>query len=147
MLDLRGELDVQTTQQTMLEAREQQHQQQLQEQAAKTKEKAAELEAVSKELQVGGAVTGHLLSALPDLHFVTVAAVWLPGAWLDRLSPSTDSHLHMHVCLQAAQDKLDASEERARELYDCNKRLEDHIHDLESRKRAPLYQKRQVLVR
>jgi hypothetical protein len=45
---------------------------------------------------------------------------------------------------QAAQEKLDSSEERARELYDCNKRLEDHIHDLESRKRAPLYQKKQV---
>jgi hypothetical protein len=45
---------------------------------------------------------------------------------------------------QAAQEKLDTSEERARELYDCNKRLEDHIHDLESRKRAPLYQKKQV---
>lgn len=49
--------------------------------------------------------------------------------------------------LQAAQEKLDTSEERARELYDCNKRLEDHIHDLESRKRAPLYQKRQVRCR
>lgn len=47
---------------------------------------------------------------------------------------------------QAAQEKLDSSEERARELYDCNKRLEDHIHDLESRKRAPLYQKKQVKV-
>jgi DNA repair exonuclease SbcCD ATPase subunit len=40
-------------------------------------------------------------------------------------------------------DKLAASEERARELYDCNKRLEEHVHDLESRKRAPLYQKKQ----
>lgn len=46
--------------------------------------------------------------------------------------------------MQAAQEKLEGSEERARELYDCNKRLEDHIHDLESRKRAPLYQKKQV---
>lgn len=49
-----------------------------------------------------------------------------------------------HPPLQAVQEKLDTSEERARELYDCNKRLEDHIHDLESRKRAPLYQKKQV---
>lgn len=48
------------------------------------------------------------------------------------------------VPLQAVHEKLETSEERARELYDCNKRLEDHIHDLESRKRAPLYQKRQV---
>lgn len=52
LLDLRGQLDVQTTQQSMVAARETQHQQQLQEQAAKLKEKAAELEATSKELQV-----------------------------------------------------------------------------------------------
>lgn len=52
--------------------------------------------------------------------------------------------LPLHTHTQAVQEKLEASEERARELYDCNKRLEDHIHDLESRKRAPLYQKKQV---
>lgn len=52
LLDLRGQFEVQSTQQSLLEAREQQHQQQLQEQAAKLKEKAAELEAVAKELQV-----------------------------------------------------------------------------------------------
>jgi hypothetical protein len=39
--------------------------------------------------------------------------------------------------------QLEASEGRARELYDCNQRLEAHVHDLESRKRAPLYQKKQ----
>jgi hypothetical protein len=47
-------------------------------------------------------------------------------------------------CLQAANEKLEEVEERARELYDCNQRLEAHVHDLESRKRAPLYQKKQV---
>lgn len=52
LLDLRGQLEVQGTQQSMLEAREQQHQHHLQEQTAKMKEKAAELEAVAKELQV-----------------------------------------------------------------------------------------------
>jgi hypothetical protein len=41
-------------------------------------------------------------------------------------------------------EKLEEAEERARELYDCNQRLEAHVHDLESRKRAPLYQKKQV---
>jgi predicted nuclease with TOPRIM domain len=52
LLDLRGQLEVQTTQQSMVAARETQHQQQLQEQAAKLKEKAAELEVTAKELQV-----------------------------------------------------------------------------------------------
>jgi hypothetical protein len=46
--------------------------------------------------------------------------------------------------LQVANEKLEEVEERARELYDCNQRLEAHVHDLESRKRAPLYQKKQV---
>lgn len=41
-------------------------------------------------------------------------------------------------------EKLEEVEERARGLYDCNQRLEAHVHDLESRKRAPLYQKKQV---
>lgn len=58
LLDLCGQLDVQTTQQSMLEAREQQHQQQLQEQTAKMKEKAAELETATKELQVGCCCSG-----------------------------------------------------------------------------------------
>lgn len=38
---------------------------------------------------------------------------------------------------------MEAAEGRARELYEANKRLEAHVHDLESRKRAPLYQKKQ----
>ena len=41
------------------------------------------------------------------------------------------------------QEKLDKAAERERDLYDTNKRLENHIQDLESRKRAPLYQKKQ----
>jgi uncharacterized coiled-coil protein SlyX len=52
LLDVRGQLDVQATQHSMLEAREKQHEAQGQEQAARLKEKAAELEAVAKELQV-----------------------------------------------------------------------------------------------
>jgi hypothetical protein len=48
------------------------------------------------------------------------------------------------MCLsQAALERADESEERSRELQECNQRLEAHVHDLESRKRAPLYQKRQ----
>lgn len=45
--------------------------------------------------------------------------------------------------MQAAHDKVEEVEERSRNLYDCNQRLEAHVHDLESRKRAPLYQKKQ----
>lgn len=46
-------------------------------------------------------------------------------------------------CSQAAEEKAAEAAGRARELYEENKRLEDHIHDLETRKRAPLYQKKQ----
>jgi hypothetical protein len=46
------------------------------------------------------------------------------------------------LCQDAAA-RFETSESRARELYDCNQRLEAHVHDLESRKRAPLYQKKQ----
>jgi hypothetical protein len=65
----------------------------------------------------------------------------------------THTHTHTHTrththtalaCAQAIEDKLQESESRARELYDCNTRLEAHVHDLESRKRAPLYQKKQA---
>lgn len=38
---------------------------------------------------------------------------------------------------------MEAAEARGRDLYEANKRLESHVHDLESRKRAPLYQKKQ----
>ncbi|MBX9448646.1 MAG: hypothetical protein KL787_02525 [Taibaiella sp.] len=43
----------------------------------------------------------------------------------------------------AAEDKLTEVETRARSLYEETERLSAHISDLESRKRAPLYQKRQ----
>lgn len=46
--------------------------------------------------------------------------------------------------MQAVRERLEASEERARELHDVNARLEAHVADLESRKRPPLYQKKQV---
>jgi len=67
LLDLRGQLDVQATQQAMLEAREQQHQQQLQEQGTKLKDKAAELDAMTKELQVRAGEQGLM---------VAVRSVW-----------------------------------------------------------------------
>ena len=41
---------------------------------------------------------------------------------------------------QAADKQVQESEARSRELYECNQRLEAHIRELETRKRAPLYQ-------
>lgn len=52
-------------------------------------------------------------------------------------------HTYTYVHIQAAQERTEAAEARGRELYEANKRLEAHVHDLESRKRAPLYQKKQ----
>lgn len=50
----------------------------------------------------------------------------------------------MYPCpQQEADERVEGAEGRARELYETNKRLEAHVHDLESRKRAPLYQKKQ----
>ena len=46
--------------------------------------------------------------------------------------------------LQDSTEKLRATEERAAEAEAGVARLEAHVADLESRKRAPLYQKKQV---
>lgn len=46
-------------------------------------------------------------------------------------------------CLQASADALAAAEEAKREQAEVIARLEAHVHDLESSKRAPLYQKKQ----
>ena len=45
--------------------------------------------------------------------------------------------------LEQKQERLVEVEARSRDLYDSTVRLEAHIADLESRKRAPLYQKKQ----
>lgn len=43
----------------------------------------------------------------------------------------------------ALQERLANAEAAARELQETNARLEAHVTDLEKRKRAPLYQKKQ----
>lgn len=43
----------------------------------------------------------------------------------------------------ALEERLAAAEAVARDLQDTNTRLEAHVADLEKRKRAPLYQKKQ----
>ena len=45
--------------------------------------------------------------------------------------------------IEQKQERLEQVEARSCELYDTSVRLEAHIADLESRKRAPLYQKKQ----
>ena len=45
--------------------------------------------------------------------------------------------------LEQKQERMEEVEARSRDLYDTTVRLEAHIADLESRKRAPLYQKKQ----
>ncbi len=45
--------------------------------------------------------------------------------------------------LQDLQEKLAKAGETEKDLQETNERLENHIRDLESRKRAPLYQKKQ----
>ena len=41
------------------------------------------------------------------------------------------------------EEQLAKAQESERDLTENNKRLENHISDLETRKRAPLYQKKQ----
>ena len=45
--------------------------------------------------------------------------------------------------LQEAAEKVAEAEAAGRQALEENARLQDHIHDLETRKRAPLYQKKQ----
>jgi len=53
-------------------------------------------------------------------------------------------HWYNLLVLQESAEALAAAEEGRREQADVVARLEAHVHDLESRKRAPLYQKKQV---
>ena len=45
--------------------------------------------------------------------------------------------------VQEAQERVAEAEAAGRKALEENARLQDHIHDLETRKRAPLYQKKQ----
>lgn len=73
----------------------------------------------------------------------THAALTLQRAQTD---PYNDMYIHANAIRpfpQASEERTEVAEGRSRELYEANKRLESHVHDLESRKRAPLYQKKQ----
>ena len=60
-----------------------------------------------------------------------------------RFLQDVEESLTPSVMGQELEEKLEEGCARERDLYDSNKRLEEHISDLESRKRAPLYQKKQ----
>ena len=45
--------------------------------------------------------------------------------------------------LQEAEERIAEAKAVGRKALEENARLQDHIHDLETRKRAPLYQKKQ----
>ena len=46
-------------------------------------------------------------------------------------------------CEQTAGEEAAEAQAHARDLKSENERLDAHVHDLETRKRAPLYQKKQ----
>ncbi|KXZ43594.1 hypothetical protein GPECTOR_86g388 [Gonium pectorale] len=60
-----------------------------------------------------------------------------------RIKERTEEVDSLRRSVKAAEERVAEAEGRARELYECNKRLELHVSELESRKRAPLYQKKQ----
>lgn len=70
-------------------------------------------------------------------------------SYLQLISPgwhhSTSGYYDKHAshALQESDEKVAEAAALAKDLQEANKRLEDHIHDLETRKRAPLYQKKQ----
>ena len=61
----------------------------------------------------------------------------------DRLAAARSELQQSHQTLEQKQERIEQVEARSRDLYDTTVRLEAHIADLESRKRAPLYQKKQ----
>jgi hypothetical protein len=78
---------------SILEGREKQHDVLLQEQAAKTKEKAAELERLTKQLQVSCccAVRSVAFAAAGALHTAYYSAAVAAGAWSSLLVLSLTS--------------------------------------------------------
>ena len=61
----------------------------------------------------------------------------------ERLATAQTDLQQSQQTLEQKQERMEEIGARSRELYDTTVRLEAHIADLESRKRAPLYQKKQ----
>lgn len=61
----------------------------------------------------------------------------------ERLASAHTDLQQSQQSLEQKQERMEEIEARSRDLYDTTVRLEAHIADLESRKRAPLYQKKQ----
>lgn len=96
--------------------------------AAKVQERAAEHEALLKKLEVTRA-RGCCTSRGNTL--------------VEARSLSATLFVQPSRAAQAADEALRASEARAGDLTEANQRLQEHVKDLESRKRPPLYQKKQ----
>lgn len=64
-------------------------------------------------------------------------------SYLVRLQETSAELQTAHKAAEDAAESTAVAEARIRDLYDANTRLEAHVADLESRKRAPLYQKKQ----
>lgn len=93
------------------------------------------------------------------MHFCTspepmrIIVTWLQtscASMAQDISEVEERLVTAHTHLQQSQQSLEQKQERmeeieakSRDLYDTTVRLEAHIADLESRKRAPLYQKKQ----
>lgn len=83
------------------------------------------------------------ITLLPDRKPVLVFMVKdIAEAEEQLASAHTDLQQSQHS-LEQKQERMEEIEARSRDLYDTTVRLEAHIADLESRKRAPLYQKKQ----
>ncbi|MEW5312719.1 MAG: hypothetical protein WDW38_004332 [Sanguina aurantia] len=78
-----------------------------------------------------------LLQARERSHAAEVAKLEL------RLSEKDNELSALRRAVKESEESLKEVEGRTRELKECNQRLAAHVQDLESRKRAPLYQKKQ----
>lgn len=60
-----------------------------------------------------------------------------------KLQESSDESDQLRKSVAELEENMGKVENRSREMYEVNQRLEAHIQDLQARKRAPLYQKKQ----
>lgn len=141
--DARGAVEIESFQRGLAEAKEKQH--------------AAEVAQLEAKLKVRKRLCG----AVPAAVCVCAAGVsdGVPvnkkvlykkdydnadGCWCCCGAQERAAELEeQRAALEAAAERTEGTEGRLRELYEANTRLEAHVADLESRKRAPLYQKKQ----
>lgn len=82
-----------------------------------------------------GAIAGPFIET--EAHSARCISHWSNTTFAKQLCESDD------CAEQEAQEGREEAQARARELLAETQRLEAHVSDLETRKRAPLYQKKQ----